>query len=128
MVIHSEGQFDPALSDVEQAGQMLSTMEGILGGRQGLTVSEARSSIARRLRTTIGTLVNIGKQRRKSVPHSLMVAFRRELILVLQSEIVRLEHEILLHRQIAGSHRSDALDQAETQIIEAKKTLRLAAQ
>lgn len=30
------------------------------------------------------------------------------------------------HRQIAGSHRSDALAQAEAQVVEARKTLRLA--
>jgi hypothetical protein len=128
MVIHSEGQFDPGVSDVEQAGHMLQTMEGILAGRRGLPISEVRPSIARSLRTTIGTLVNIGKQRRKTIEHKLMVAIRRELIIVLQSEIVRLEHAIHIHRQTAGSHRTDVLDAAETQILEAKKTLRLASQ
>jgi hypothetical protein len=128
MVIQSEGQLDLTTTDVEQAGQMLNSMEIILAGRRGLTISEVRPTIARRLQTTVGTLVNIGKQRRKSIPHSLMVAFRRELIIVLQSEIVRLEHEIHIHRQIAGSHRSDVLAQAETQVIAAKKTLQLAAQ
>jgi hypothetical protein len=127
MLIQSEGHFDPGATDVEQAGQMLGTMEMILAGRRHLPIAEVRPSIARRLQTTVGTLVNIGKQRRKSIPHSLMVAFRRELILILQSEIVRLEHEINIHRQIAGSHRSDVLAQAETQVIEAKRTLRLAS-
>ena len=128
MVIHSEGQIDPALSDVEQAGQMLGTMEGILSGRGKLTIAEVRPLIARRLKTTIGTLINIGKQRRKSIPHSLMVAFRRELIAVLQSEIMRLENEIHIQRQIAGSHRTDDLAAAETQVIEAKRILRHASQ
>jgi hypothetical protein len=91
-------------------------------------VSAVRPSIARSLRTTVGTLVNIKKQRRKSISHSLMAAFRRQLIIVLQGEIMRLENEILIHKQIAGSHRSDDLALAETQVIEAKKTLRLAAQ
>lgn len=128
MVIQSEGQFDPATTDVEQAGQMLSTMEGILGTRRGHSVAEVRPSIARTLKTTVGTIVNIHKQRRKSIPHSLMAAIRHQLIIVLQTEIMRLENEIHIHRQIVGSHRSDILDQVETQIIEAKKTLRLAAQ
>jgi hypothetical protein len=128
MVIQSEGHFDPVLSDVEQAGQMLQTMEGILADRRGLKLADVRPSIAHSLRTTVGTLVNIKKQRRKTIPHSLMAAFRRQLIIVLQSEIMRLENEILIHKQIAGSHRSDDLALAETQVFEAKKTLRLAAQ
>jgi hypothetical protein len=128
MVTQSEGQFDLATTDVEQAGQMLQAMEGILAGRRGLPVAEVRPSIARKLRTTVGTIVNINKQRRKSIPNFLMRAIRLELIAVLQAEIMRLENEIHIHRQIAGGHRSDVLAQAETQVYEAKKTLRLAAQ
>lgn len=128
MVIQSKGQFDPLTTDVEQAGQMLQTMEGILAGRRGLAVAEVRPAIARRLRTTVGTIVNINKLRRKSIPNFLMCAIRQELIAVLQSEIMRLENEINIHRQIAGSHRSDVLAQAETQVFQAKKTLQLASQ
>lgn len=128
MVTQSEGQFDLATTDVEQAGQMLQTMEGILADRQGLKVSAVRPGIARSLKTTVGTLVNIKKHRRKTIPNSLMAAFRRQLILVLQTEIMRLENEVLLHRQIAGGHRSDTLAEAETHVIQARKALRLAAQ
>lgn len=63
MVIQSEGQFDPARTDVEQAGQMLQTMEGILGTRRGHSVAEVRPSIARTLKTTVGTIVNDGLAR-----------------------------------------------------------------
>lgn len=128
MLIQSEGRIDPEVSDVERAGKMLNSMEMILAGRRGLAVAEVRPGIARKLRTTVGTIVNINKHRRKSIPNFLMCAIRQELIAVLQTEIVRLENEIHIHRQIAGSHRGDALSQAETQVIEAKKTLRLAAQ
>jgi hypothetical protein len=128
MVIQSQGQIDPVQSDVEQAGQMLHTMEGILGRRQGAALADIRPLIARRLRITVGTLVNIAKGRRKSISHALMVAFRAELIGILQSEVIRLEHEIHRHRQIAGGHRSDALAAAEAQIVAAKHTLEAATQ
>jgi hypothetical protein len=128
MVIQSQGQIDPMQSDVEQAGQMLTTMEGILGRRQGALLADIRPLIARRLRITVGTLVNIAKGRRKQVSHALMIAFRAELIGILQSEVIRLEHQILIHKQIAGSHRTDDLVEAETQVCAAKKILEAAAQ
>lgn len=127
MTIQSKGQFDRTVSDVEQAGRMLTAIEGIIIRRDRLTLADARQRICRSVKTTIGTIGNIHKQRRKTVPHSLMGAIRQELIALLQTEIMRLENEILIHRQIAGGHRSDDLAAAEAQVEAARKTLRSAA-
>jgi len=127
MVTHERAQFDSAGTDVERASEMVTRMENLISFRDKLSLPEVRRPLSRRLRITTGTLLHIRKQRRKSIPAFLMSAIRQELIAVLQSEVARLEHEIHIHRQVAGSHRTDDLALAEAQVVEAKKTLRLAA-
>lgn len=123
---HEMAQFDPLASDGERASKMVMTLENTVAFREQRNIADVRPMIARRIKTTTGTLLHIRKQRRKIVPSWLMNAIREELVSVLQSEVARLEHEIHIHRQVAGSHRGDHLAEAEAQVVEAKKTLRLA--
>lgn len=113
-----------AVSDIEAVHRFARKIEDAEAKRLGVRVTEARVSLARRLRTSPGTLENIRRLRTKIVPAWLMARIRAEFVSLLQSEIVRLEHEIHLARQ-AGEHPSDdALASAQTQVEAARQVLR----
>ena len=112
-----------ASTEVDVAGAWVKRVEDIEAARQGRTIPEVRRSIARRISTTASVLRHLRERRRKSVPAWLMSAIRGVLIEVLQSEVRALEHEIHLHLQTSGGHRSDALENAEAQVVKAKQAL-----
>jgi hypothetical protein len=126
MVSHGESHFVSGLSEVEMASGMVARVEDILSQRDGLSLENARLRVAHTLKVPPRTLLHIRNQRRKTITWRFMEALRAMLIEILQSEIVRLEHELYIQRQIAGSHRSDDLAAAEAQVVEAKKILRAA--
>jgi hypothetical protein len=110
-------------ADSTIAAGMLSRLEDSEARRLGVRVAEARTSIARRLRTGAGTLRNIRRQRRKIIPAWLMNAIRGELVRVLEQQMRQLEHEIHLYRQANGSHRTDDLAAIESQMASIRETL-----
>jgi transposase-like protein len=112
-----------AVSDVSTINHLAAVLERSEAHRLGVTESDARKSIARRLGVSPGTLENIRRLRTKVVPNWLMNKVRVELIAVLQLEIQRLEHEIHIARQTGSDHREDALCMAETQLAKARKAL-----
>jgi hypothetical protein len=115
-----------AMTDVEAVHRFARTLEDAEAKRLGVRVQEARSSLARRLRTSPGTLENIRRLRTKVVPSWLMARIRAEFVSVLQAEILRLEHEISISLQVGVDHRDDDLQEAQAQIVAAKEILRAA--
>lgn len=113
-----------AMADVEAVHRFARTLEDAEAKRLGVRVQEARSSLARRLRTSPGTLENIRRLRTKVVPSWLMARIRAEFVSVLQTEIIRLEYEITIARQIGLDHRDDDLQAAEAQLATAREILR----
>jgi hypothetical protein len=114
-----------ASTDVLTAHKWAGRIEEAEASRRGERVVDVRPSVARRLGTLPGTLENLSRLRLKSVPNWLMARIRAEFVAVLQSEIVRLEHEITIARQTGVDHRDDALVAAEAQVEAAKAILKL---
>lgn len=57
-----------AMTDIEAVHRLARSLEDAEAKRLGVRVKEARSSLARRLRTSPGTLENIRRLRTKVVP------------------------------------------------------------
>ncbi len=112
-----------AVSDVETVHRLARRLEDAEAKRLGVRVSEARISLANRLRTSPGTLENIRRLRTKIVPNWLMARIKAEFVSVLQNEISRLEHEITIARQIGTHHSDDTLAAAETQLAAAREIM-----
>ena len=115
-----------AVSDVETVHRLARHIEDAEAKRLGVRVTEARVSLARRLRTSPGTLENIRRLRTKIVPNWLMARIKAEFVSVLQNEIARLEHEICIAKQVGAHHSDSALQEAETQVVAAKEILKAA--
>ena len=112
-----------AVSDIEAVHRFARRLEDAEAKRLGVRVTEARISLARRLRTSPGTLENIRRLRTKIVPNWLMARIKAEFVSVLQNEIARLEHEITIAKQIGTHHSDDLLAEAETQLAAAREIL-----
>jgi hypothetical protein len=121
-----DGEFDQmnAVSDIEAVHRFARRIEDAEAKRLGIRVTEARVSLARRLRTSPGTLENIRRLRTKIVPNWLMARIKAEFVSVLQNEIARLEHEISIAKQIGAHHSDDILQAAETQVVAAREILK----
>lgn len=111
-----------ALADVSAANRLTSAIEAAEARRLGLSIRDARPSVARRLRAAPGTIENIRRMRLKRIPSWLMDRLRSEFIAVLQHEIQRLQHEITVARQTGMDDRDDDLATAQAQ-LEAAKSL-----
>lgn len=118
-----EVQSGPMLHDSTLAADMLIRVENAEAKRLGVRVAEARTTIARRIRTGVGTLRNIRRERRKTIPSWLMNAIREELVRVLQNQIAALEHELHIALQVDGGHRTDDVVAAQTRLAQAKEIL-----
>ena len=112
-----------AVTDIETARRLASVIEESEARRLGLPVARARARIARALGASPGTLENLKRSRLKSTSSWLMANIRAAFVRVLQSEIIRLEHEISVHLQAGADHRDDDLASAQTQIEAAKRIL-----
>lgn len=112
-----------AMSDISTVNQFATTLEDAEARRLGINTAAARKKIASRLGISPGTLENIRRLRTKVVPNWLMNKVRLELILVLQSEIQRLEHEVYIARQAGSDHRDDALASAEAYLATTREIL-----
>lgn len=117
------GQGNSVTTDSMTAASMLVRLEDTEARRLGVPVEDARASIARRVRAGIGTLRNIRRQRRKTIPAWLMNAIRAELVRVLQHQITALDHELQTYRQTRGGHRSDDLVAIETRLAQAREIM-----
>jgi hypothetical protein len=113
-----------AVADMETVHRFARALEDAEARRLGVRISEARISLARRLRTSPGTLENIRRLRTKIVPNWLMARIKSEFVLVLQSEIARLEHDIAIARQTGAHHSDHDLQAAQAQVVAAKEILR----
>lgn len=124
----NDGEFDQmnAMTDIDAVHRFARTLEDAEARRLGVSVVEARPYLARRLRTSPGTLENIRRLRTKIVPAWLMARIRAELVSFLQSEVVRLEHEISIHLQTGASHSSDDLASAQAHAAAARQILEAA--
>lgn len=115
-----------AVADIEAVHRFARTLEDAEARRLGVRIGEARVVLARRLRTSPGTLEGIRRLRTKVVPHWLMQRIKAEFVSVLQSEIAKLEHEITIAKQVGAHHSDDNLQAAETQVVAAREILRSA--
>lgn len=113
-----------AMTDIEAVHRFARTLEDAEAKRLGVRMTEARISLARRLRTSPGTLENIRRLRTKIVPAWLMTRIRREFVSLLQAEILRLENEINIARQTGVDHSDDNLQAAQAQVVAAREILR----
>ena len=120
-----DGEFHQmnAVSDIEAVHRFARRLEDAEAKRLGVRITEARISLARRLRTSPGTLENIRRLRTKVVPNWLMARIKAEFVSVLQQEIARLEHEICVAKQIGLHHSENTLAAAETQLAAAREIL-----
>lgn len=132
MVTQQVGRIDhsvtTAASDVRQASEMIIRIENRMADRLGWKVEDVRPKVARALRTSIGTVANLRRCRRKSVPSYLKEAIVRVLITELQSEITELAHQLEIHRRIGADRRDDAFQQAEAALATARTFLAEATQ
>ena len=119
-----DGRFDMnAISDVATVNRLARVIEDQEARRLGIPVTLARARVANRIGVAPGTLENFRRLRSKIVPHWLMNRIRAEFIVVLQTEIQRLEHEIHIARQTGMDHRDDDLAKAEAQLAAAKEII-----
>lgn len=116
------------MSDTGAASEMLVRLEALEARKANVTVIDNRSKLAARLKTTAGTLANIRKERRKTIPAWLMRNIGERLIVALQSEIRALEHEIENARQIGLDPRDDAFSAAEASLASARVLIKRAIQ
>lgn len=121
--VYRRGPGVSAVADCEVASGMVRRAEDLEAKRRGESVRNARIVLARRIGVGPGTLRNVRKQRRQSIPAWMMAAIRRVLVEVLQAEIRSLQHELHLHLQTSSDHRSHALDEAQARLAEAKAIL-----
>jgi sirohydrochlorin ferrochelatase len=112
-----------ASADLATAERWTKILEETEAKRLGVPASDARKSIARKLKASPGTLENIRRLRTKIVPSWLMSRIRGELIASLQMEVQRLEHEINIARQTGMDARENDLCAAEAQLAKAKEIL-----
>lgn len=117
-------KMNSAVSDVETLNGMTRSLERSEARRLGTGLLQARKNIARRLGITADTIENFRALRAKMVPHWLMNRVRAELVSALQSEVLNLEHEIQLHKQIGTQHTDHALASAAAQLAAAREILR----
>lgn len=68
---------------------------------------QARIHVARALGTSPGTIENIQRGRLKRISGWLRDALRARVIRELESEIVRLKHELEVHKQVGVDPRGD---------------------
>lgn len=124
----NDGEFNQmnAIADIEAVHRFARAVEDAEARKLGVRISEARVSLARRLRTSPGTLENIRRLRTKVVPNWLMARIKAEFVSVLQAEINRLEHEITIANQTGSHHSDDVLQAAQAQMVAAKEILRTA--
>lgn len=115
-----------AIADIETVHRFARVIEDAEAKKLGVRIAEARITLARRLRTSPGTLENIRRLRTKIVPHWLMARIKAEFVSVLQAEITRLEHEITIANQTGAHHSDHALQAAQTQMVAAREILRSA--
>lgn len=116
------------MTDTAVAGEMVARLEDLEARRTSRPVLKVRKTIASRLKTGEGTLANIRKGRRKTIPAWLMRNIGESLIAAIQAEIRALEHEIATAQQIGLSHRDDAYCAAAASLASAKVLLRRATQ
>lgn len=116
MVSLGKGQSGPivmtAATEVEIASGMVVRIENKMANARGFTVEKIRPIVAHSLRVPIGTVLNIRKQRRKTIPASLMDRIIGLLVEVAQEEMLAIEHEIATARQVGFSNRDSALHKA----------------
>jgi hypothetical protein len=124
----NDGEFNQmnAIADIEAVNRFARVVEDAEAKKLGVRIAEARITLARRLRTSPGTLENIRRLRTKMVPNWLMARIKAEFVSVLQAEIARLEHEITVANQTGAHHSDDALQAAQAQVVAAKEILRAA--
>jgi hypothetical protein len=112
-----------AYLDVEQARKWARALEDAEARRLGVSVHDARGSLASRLGVNPGMLENLRRVRTKIVPNWIMSRLRAEFVSVLQNQIMRLEHEILIAKQTGANYRDDNLASAEAQVVKARALL-----
>lgn len=114
------------MSDSTTASEMVARLESLEARRSGRSIREVRLTIARQLKTGVGTLANIRKQRRKTVPAWLMRNIGSRVIEALQTEIRALEHEMEIVRQTGLDHREPEVCAAAASLASAKALLKQA--
>lgn len=119
---NEDRQMYSASSDITRFNGLVARLEQVEAIR-AKTLTQARKNLAPKLGVTPSTLENYRTLRLKGVPHWLMKKVESVLIATLQSEMEALGHEIEIHRQTHGGHRSDAVVEAETHMAKVRAFL-----
>lgn len=112
-----------ALADLETAGAAARRLVEIEAARSGVPVDRAKRRVAVREGIAPSTVDNILRRRVKAVAGWVRDRLRAALIRELQSEIMRLEHELAVAR-LGALHPADPeIAEAEAALAKAKALL-----
>lgn len=104
-----QGAMAAAASDRLIASRYLTRAEDLLAGQRKRTVEDNRPYVARALRISASTVHNIRRARRKIVPGWLKEKIVGLFIEAAQAELMAIEHEIEVARQIGLGNGDGAL-------------------
>jgi hypothetical protein len=115
------GQIEPRETSVSIAMQaMARRVIEREQSREGLTKEQATAAIARRIREAPGTIIGIAKARAKRIDANVRDKLTAYAIRQLEQEIMRLEHELAIARQIGADPRANKIDQVEALLAQAR--------
>lgn len=90
---------------------------------RGFTVPVARRAIARKIKTSVGTIENLVRGRIKRVDAAVRDRLQALLVSELEQEIARLTHELAIARQTGLHPASDEISEVETLLARATQIL-----
>lgn len=119
MSVQSSPQEHP---DMDCAVSLARRLQDRERGR-GLTVPAARVTIARKIKSSVGTIENLVRGRIKRVDAAVRDRLRALLINELEQDYARISHELAIMRQSGAHPASDEILEAETLLARAKELL-----
>ena len=105
-----QGAMSAAALDRDIASKYLARAEDMLAARRKVSVEENRSSVARTLRVSASTVRNIRYSRLNVVAGWLKENIISLFIDAAQAELVAIEHEIQIARQVGAGNSDGALN------------------
>jgi hypothetical protein len=104
-----------ALAEATEAKNLVTTLISYEARRTGNRV-EARTTLARAIGVSPGTIENLMRARLKSVAGWLRDALRARVVRELEAELVRIQHEIAVLVQTGADPRDNALAAARADL------------
>lgn len=96
----------PSVADVSLARTWAEALEDREAKRQGRSVSEVRNDVARKIGVPAGKLYSLRRNRLKDVSNRILTALGQALRNELQTELLRVEHDLQITTQIGEERYS----------------------